>query len=218
MTTARTWIHRREARWNLPGRLYDLAFGGILRSVRRSVAATVTKDGLYPWLDVCCGTGNQLRGIDREPDGRTAIGLDLHPGMIRYAAARAPRCAFVRGDAAVLPFKTGVFRAVSATLGLHDKDPGTRTAMMEEAKRVLARGGRFVAVDFETPRNTRARIGALFARAIERTAGGSHYRNGRGFLRRGGLEAFLREHGFIEIARRDIAIGSISVVVSRIES
>jgi ubiquinone/menaquinone biosynthesis C-methylase UbiE len=89
---------------------------------------------------------------------------------------------------------------------------------MEETKRVLAQGGRFVAVDFETPQKPGARIGALFARAIERTAGGAHYATGRDFLRRGGLVAFLREHGLVEIARRDVATGSISVVVSRIES
>lgn len=218
MTKPGTRIRRGKGRWYPPGRLYDLAFGGVLRSVRRRVAAAIAGEGLFPWLDICCGTGSQLRGLDRETDGRTAIGLDLHPGMIRYAAVRAPSRAFVRGDAAVLPFKAGVFRAVSVTLGLHDKDPGIRTAMMEEAKRVLAQGGRFVAVDFETPRNPGARFGSLFARAIEWTAGGSHYANGRDFLRRGGLEIFLREHGFVEIARRDIATGSISVVVSRIGS
>jgi ubiquinone/menaquinone biosynthesis C-methylase UbiE len=195
-----------------------MAFGGILRSVRRRVAAAVAGEGLFPWLDICCGTGSQIRGLGRLPDGRTVIGLDLHPGMIRYAAARAPGRAFVLGDAGVLPFKTGVFMAVSVTLGLHDKDPETRTAMMEEAKRVLTPRGRFVAVDFETPRSPGARFGAIFARAIERMAGDAHYANGRDFLRRGGLAAFLRENGMVEISRRDIGTGSISVIVSRIAS
>lgn len=218
MTSPGPRTYRRKGRWYPPGRLYDLAFGGILRSVRKRVAAAVTPDDLFPWLDICCGTGSQLRGLDRDPDGRTAIGLDLHPGMIRYAAVRAPGRPFVVGDAAFLPFKSGVFRAVSVTLGLHDKDPQTRSAMVGEAKRVLAEGGRFIAVDFEAPRSQKAKMGALFARLIERTAGGAHYANGQDFLRRGGLEAFLREYGFAEIARRDIATGSISVVVSRIDA
>ncbi len=218
MTSMGGLAGRRSGRGYLPGRLYDLAFGGILGSVRRSVAAAITTDGLFPWLDVCCGTGSQLRGLDREPEGRPGIGLDLNPGMIRYAAARAPGRAFVRGDAAFLPFKTGVFRAVSVTLGLHDKDPETRAAMMDEAKRVMAQNGRFIAVDFETPWSHGSRIGALFAGAIERTAGRAHYGNGRDFLRRGGLGAFLRENGFVEVSRRDIATGSISIVVSRIDA
>jgi ubiquinone/menaquinone biosynthesis C-methylase UbiE len=90
--------------------------------------------------------------------------------------------------------------------------------MMEEAKRVLVQRGRLIAVDFEMPWNPQAKIGALFARAIERLAGGKHYENGREFLRRGGLGVFLREHGLVEIARRDVATGSISVVVSQIGS
>jgi hypothetical protein len=90
--------------------------------------------------------------------------------------------------------------------------------MMEEAKRVLVQRGRLIAVDFETPWSPQAKIGALFARAIERLAGGKHYENGREFLRCGGLVVFLRENGFVEVSRRDIATGSISVVVSRIGS
>jgi demethylmenaquinone methyltransferase/2-methoxy-6-polyprenyl-1,4-benzoquinol methylase len=218
MTSPGPRTYRRKGRWYPAGRLYDLAFGGILRSVRRSVTAAAATEGLFPWLDVCCGTGSQLRGLVREPEGRPAIGLDLNPGMIRYAAARAPGRAFIRGDAAFLPFKAGVFRAVSVTLGLHDKDPETRAAMMDEAKRVMAQGGRLIAVDFETPWSPGSRIGALIARAIERMAGDAHYRNGRDFLLRGGLGSFLRENGFIEVSRRDIATGSISVVVSRIDA
>ena len=50
---------------------------------------------------------------------------------------------------------------------------------------------------------------------IERMAGGDHYRNGRNFLRRGGLKAFLDEHGFVETARRDVESASIGVVRAR---
>ena len=53
---------RRKGFWYVPGRLYDLAFVGIFRGLRRRVAAAVERDGLYPWLDVCCGTGSQFRG------------------------------------------------------------------------------------------------------------------------------------------------------------
>jgi ubiquinone/menaquinone biosynthesis C-methylase UbiE len=207
---------RRNGRYYFPGLLYDLAFGRILASVRKSVSAAVTAEDFTPWLDVCCGTGSQLRGRGPDAGSGPAIGLDLHPGMIRYAAARAPEQTFIRADAAGLPFKTGTVRAVSISLGLHDKDPQLRASMIDEVKRVLARGGRLIAVDFEAPWSPKARLGALFAWAIERTAGGTHYRNGRDFLRRGGLGAFLQENGFVEVSRRDIAAGSIAVVVGRI--
>ncbi len=203
---------RPKGTWYLPGRLYDLAFAGVFRGMRRRVAAAVERDGLYPWLDVCCGTGSQFRG--RVPD-LVVCGLDKSYEFVRYAAARAPGVPFVCGDAGRLPFQDGSFLAVSISFGLHDKSPDLRRAMMAEARRVLAPGGRFVTVDFENPWSFRSIVGALAVRAVERLAGGEHYRNGREFLSRGGLRAFLRESGFVETARHDIETVSISVVVAR---
>jgi len=216
---------RRKGSWYLPGRLYDLAFAGLFRGLRRRIAAAVGAEGFYPWLDVCCGTGSQLRGLVTRhgagqrggPEGQV-FGLDKNLGMVRYAAARAPRLPFVCGDAGRLPFKDGSFRAVSVSFGLHDKSPDLRRAMMAEARRVLAPGGRLVAVDFENPWSFKSKVGALAVRAVERLAGGEHYRNGRDFLSRGGLKAFLRESGFVESARHDVEIGSISVIVARVEA
>jgi ubiquinone/menaquinone biosynthesis C-methylase UbiE len=139
-------------------------------------------------------------------------------GFVRYAAARAPGVPFVCGDAGRLPFKDGSLCGISLSFGLHDKSSDLRALMMAEARRTLAPDGRLVAVDFETPWNVQSRAGALFAHAVERMAGGEHYRNGRDFLKRGGLRAFLRASGFVEVSRRDIATGSLGVVVARVDS
>jgi demethylmenaquinone methyltransferase/2-methoxy-6-polyprenyl-1,4-benzoquinol methylase len=204
---------RRQTRsWYLLGRLYDLAFAGMFRGLRRRVAAAVERDGLYPWLDVCCGTGSQLRG---HPPDLVVCGLDKSLGMVRYAMARASGVPFVCGDAGQLPFKDGSFRAVSVSFGLHDKSPDLRRAIMAEARRALALDGRFIAVDFENPWSLKSKVGALAVRAVERLAGGEHYRNGREFLSRGGLRAFLRENDIVETARHDIEAASISVIVAR---
>jgi demethylmenaquinone methyltransferase/2-methoxy-6-polyprenyl-1,4-benzoquinol methylase len=203
---------RRPGSHYLPGRLYDLAFSRMFGGVRDWVARAVDGGRFYPWLDVCCGTGDQLRGRAGGP----AFGLDLSYGFIRYAAARAPDVPFVRGDAARLPFRDGSLRAVSISVGLHDKGRDLRAAILAEARRVLAPGGRLVAVDFEGPWNAASRAGALFARTVERLAGREHYRNGRDFLRRGGLRAALAGNGFTEVARRDIAFGSLGAVVARV--
>ena len=48
--------------WYPPGLIYDLAFRRMFRGFRRRVARTVESEGLYPWLDLCSGTGDQLRG------------------------------------------------------------------------------------------------------------------------------------------------------------
>jgi len=207
---------RPQGSWYVPGRLYDLAFGGLLRGVRRQVARAVRAEGLYPWLDVCCGTGSQFRGHGSGDGPGRVIGLDKSAGMVRYAAVRAPGLPFVCGDAARLPFKDGAFRAVTVSFGLHDKSPDVRSAMMREARRVLSPGGRLIAVDFENPWNAESRAGAFLVRTIERLVGGEHYRNGRDFLKRGGLRAFIRENGFEETLRRNVEVGSLGVVVVRV--
>lgn len=202
---------RPKGYWYPPGRLYDLAFLLMFRGLRRRVARVVEDGQLYPWLDVCSGTGDQLRGRA----GDLAIGLDLSFGMVRYAAARAPGVPFVCANAACLPFKPGSMRAVSVSFGLHDKGPELRAAILAEARRVMAKDGRLVAVDFENSWSAGSRAGALFVRAVERFARADHYRNGRDFLRRGGLRALLSENGFVECERRDIEAGSLGVVVAR---
>jgi ubiquinone/menaquinone biosynthesis C-methylase UbiE len=226
--------------WYLPGRLYDLAFAGMFRGLQRRVSEAVGAEGLYPWLDVCCGTGSQFRGrtdvkkrgsnllfskksrfdplLSRRVPDLVVCGLDKNCGMIRYAAARAPGVPFVCGDAVRLPFKDGSVRAVTVSFGLHDKDPKVRSAIMEEARRVLVSGGKLIAVDFENPWNAKSRAGTPFVRAVERLAGSEHYRNGREFLSRGGLREFLRKSGFIEESRHDVATGSLSVVIARVGS
>lgn len=201
--------------WYPPGRLYDLAFGLMLSGVRNRVASAVSKTGPASWLDVCCGTGSQFRGLRSDEAPGPTVGLDKSFGLVRYASARTPGSAFVCGDAGRLPFRDGAFGIVTVSFGLHDKAPELRGEMMREARRVLAGDGRLVAADFENPWSARSRAGALVARAIERLAVGEHYRNGRDFLKKGGLRAFLSESGFEEEARHGIEMGALGVVVAR---
>jgi ubiquinone/menaquinone biosynthesis C-methylase UbiE len=203
---------RRASVFYLPGLLYDGVLGFALRSVRRRVARLIGEEALFPCLDVCCGTGSQIRlfgGIEE-----TAIGLDLNFGLMRYAAARAPRRLFVASDAARLPFAEAGFRSVIISFGLHDKAPEVRTLMMAEARRVLAPGGKLFFVDFEGPWNGASRRGALLTWSIERLAGRAHYSNGREFLRRGGLAAFVHDSGLEERWRRNVALGSFAIVAA----
>jgi demethylmenaquinone methyltransferase/2-methoxy-6-polyprenyl-1,4-benzoquinol methylase len=150
-----------------------------------------------------------------DESGEAAYGLEMSFGFVQCAAARAPEVSVVCGDAARLPFKDGSVRAVTVSFGLHDKRPELRHGMLEEARRVLGPGGKLIAVDFESPWNAKSRMEMLLARAAEWLAGGELYQNGSEFLRRGGLRGFLRDNGFIEVSWRDVATGSLIIVVSR---
>jgi ubiquinone/menaquinone biosynthesis C-methylase UbiE len=206
-------MNMRKAWFYPPGRLYDIVVGLPLRGVRRRVAAWIARENLFPCLDVCCGTGSQVRAFDGHLKA-AVIGLDIHPGMLRYAAARTPGAPFVQADARRLPFRNGVFRAVSISFGLHDKTPEDRLEIVKEARRVMTPDGKLICVDFENPWNRTSRFGAFGVDLVERMAGGDHYRNSRRFIRCGGLRSFLRMAGLEEVVRHDIETGSSSIVVA----
>jgi len=91
-------------------------------------------DGLC--LDLGCGGGLYFDVLAAA--GRTVVGLDRSADQLRIARGRSRHV--VQGDAAALPFADGTFPAVATILISTDVDDFT--AVLAEAHRVLAPGGR----------------------------------------------------------------------------
>jgi SAM-dependent methyltransferase len=96
-------------------------------------------------LEIGCGTGNYARAL---ADGRrdvSFVAFDLSRPMLREAAARRPRVAFVAGDAArAFPFKDHAFGlafAVDVVHHIHDL-----ASFFSEAARVLRPQGHLLLV------------------------------------------------------------------------
>ena len=87
-------------------------------------------------LEVGCGTGLILKEI--EPFARSAVGLDISPGMLRHARGRG--LDVVVGSATDLPFEDAAFDAVYSFKVLAHVEHIRRA--MEEVARVLRPGGR----------------------------------------------------------------------------
>ncbi|HHW44329.1 methyltransferase domain-containing protein [Desulfofundulus thermobenzoicus] len=95
-------------------------------------------------LDIGCGTGNYSLELARR--GLKVTGLDISPGMLAKAAARAQveglPVEFVLGDAGQLPFRDNSFDGVISVSALEFMpDPG---AALREVYRVLKPCGRLV--------------------------------------------------------------------------
>jgi ubiquinone/menaquinone biosynthesis C-methylase UbiE len=196
----------------LPGRLYDGILEPFLRNVKKRVTALITRSGLYPVLDICCGTGRQCSLMARE--GGPVLGLDINTGLMRYAASRYPGPLFICADASHLPFRAAAFKGVIISFALHEKLPRSRPVILQEAKRVLRPQGRIILVDYELPWNTGSRWAARYLTIIERLAGTRHFRNGRDFLSRGGLRGLIQESGLVEVERHNINAGALGIVVA----
>ncbi len=195
---------------------YETLFDPILRDVRPFV---VELSGLTPGarvLDVCCGTGAQVVEYGRA--GMSATGIDISPGMLRVAERKKRKSgleniSFQQADATRLPFPDGCFDCVSISLALHDKSRETRNSIIVEMKRVAAKDGVLLFVDYSVPLpgNTWARM----ARLMERLGGGEHYRGFRDWMGGGGLEELLKSHNLHEERRVFLKSGVLTAVRAR---
>ncbi|MFT3836825.1 MAG: methyltransferase domain-containing protein [Myxococcaceae bacterium] len=99
-------------------------------------------NGAARLLEVGCGNGSALSQVAKEFTPGAAFGVELQWEHARRAKAVAP---VSRADGARLPFRDGAFEVVFFRYVLrHVVSPG---ALLKEAHRVLAPGGRLIALD-----------------------------------------------------------------------
>ncbi len=99
----------------------------------------VAREARGPVLDVGCGPGHVTAFLAAH--GADARGLDLSPGMIAVARARAPGREFAVGDLRALPHADGTLGAVVAMYALCHLAREQLAAAVAELARVVAPGG-----------------------------------------------------------------------------
>ena len=116
-------------------------------------------DGVY--LDLCAGTMDLAALLARQPGFRGhVIGADFAIPMLERGRGKSARTAPVGADAVTLPFSDAAFDGAMVGFGvrnLADLDAG-----LAEAARVIRPGGRFVVLEFTTPRFAPLRAAYLF--------------------------------------------------------
>ena len=124
-------------RWDAAS--YDRGFTFVWKHGADLIDALDPQPGMRV-LDIGCGTGHLTGAIAGR--GAVVVGLDRSPDMIGQAAQNVPGIPFVIADARALPFGTA-FDAVFSNATLHwITEP---ELVIEEIRRVLKPGGRFVA-------------------------------------------------------------------------
>jgi ubiquinone/menaquinone biosynthesis C-methylase UbiE len=101
-------------------------------------------------LDLGCGTGAVAHVLlGRLGAAASITGVDVNPAMLATARAGAPGIAWVEGHAAALPFAGGSFELVLCQHMLQFAPE--LPAVLREAHRVLAPGGRLIASAWAFP-------------------------------------------------------------------
>lgn len=195
------------------GHFYDCFIGTFLKSMRSRVALYIKEHGLFPVLDLCCGTGTQCSIISQS--GSNVFGIDHDCGILHYAALHYPNLPFVCADAGSLPFKSAFFRSLIISYSLHEKTPAMRQKMIKEVLRVLKPESKIIFIDYETPWNFSSRIGRVFTFIIEKMAGKEHFRNCQQFLNWGGLRDFVQRSRLKELESIPIALGNSRILIAK---
>jgi demethylmenaquinone methyltransferase/2-methoxy-6-polyprenyl-1,4-benzoquinol methylase len=154
--------------------LNDLLSVGQVRLWRRVVARAVAARPGEQVLDLAAGTGTSTATF--AAGGADCVACDFSLGMLRAgmrrvrAAPEGPRPAFVAGDALRLPFRDGVFDAVTISFGL--RNVARPEQALAEMLRVTRPGGRLVVCEFSrlTARPLRVAYERYLSRALPAVA------------------------------------------------
>ena len=175
-------------------KIYDLLFSAALRQLREDIRTFVFHKNYRHIVDICCGTGAQLRCLDRA--GMELHGIDNSLAMLERARKTcSDRAEFYLLDAEQDSLAASSYDCVILSLALHEKHPTAARTLYGNCQRLLKEGGALVIADFNPPPHgiLESLIGRCLLPFIEKCAGTDHYRNYRRWVKTGGLETFLHE-------------------------
>ena len=176
---------------------YTLFFH-FISPIRNKVIALVKQYRYVSILDVCCGTGDQLKLLKQH--GFDGEGIDLSDAMLNVADKGEHKANCIHHDATQMHYENAKFDLVMTAFSLHEKSHTSAHKIVEEMVRVTSEGGDILIVDYELSEKTSA-LSKILIYFIEWLAGGEHYRNFKSYVNKGGLPELLSGITLTEVER-----------------
>ncbi|MBT8330030.1 MAG: class I SAM-dependent methyltransferase [Desulfofustis sp.] len=180
--------------YSLTAILYDNCLTPLLKAFRTDIRTLIQHRGHRRVLDICCGTGDQLRLL--ESGTLELAGIDNSEAMLARARKNCGEHTTLElADATQLDFPAGHFDCAILSFALHDKHPTQRDLIFSNARKVVAQGGSLIVTDYsKDPSGFKGfLLGDILIPVVERLAGRDHYLNYLSWQRNGGIEAFLQQ-------------------------
>ena len=173
-------------------RMYDLFLSTALKHLRQDIRTYIFHKKYQRVVDVCCGTGQQLRELSRT--GMHLCGIDSSLAMLEQARkVCSDEVDLHLLDAEQDSFAADSFDCAILSLALHEKHPSSARTIYSNCYRLLREQGALIIADFNPPAS--GILGSFLGRCliplIEKCAGADHYRNYTQWVDNGGLEKFL---------------------------
>lgn len=188
--------------------IYDLIINPFLKTLRKKILDVINELQPDRIIDVCCGTGYQVKILNQH--GFAAVGIDLSSEMLAVSRRGKKKAQCFKQDATALDFSNESFDVVMITLALHEKDTRSRHKIVTEMDRILKPNGHLLIADYWLKSNSSLFAGKVI-NFVEFLAGGEHYENFRNYQNSGGLDELISDTKFISI--RDYYFGRNTIIL-----
>jgi ubiquinone/menaquinone biosynthesis C-methylase UbiE len=169
--------------------VYDLLLYPFLNRTRKLTAKIIQQINPDSLIDICCGTGNQLKYL-----GHTNIkltGVDNSPEMLN--SGKLFNC--LQQDARNIEFPDQSFDMALIQLALHEKSSDDQLKIIDETHRILKNNGYLVVMDYHIDHKT-SKSAKYMINIIEFLAGKEHYSHFKNYKQNGGLSKLIDTNRF----------------------
>ncbi|MGW8168976.1 MAG: class I SAM-dependent methyltransferase [Sulfurovaceae bacterium] len=189
-------------------KFYDILLYPFVRTIRHKIVDVIKCHKYNAILDVCCGTGDQIKLLKQ--NGIDSQGIDISNDMLEIANKGKIKANCRYGNAADTIYKNNQFDLVMTSFALHEKDHFTTRQILKEMMRISSKD--LLIVDYELGRKT-----SFFSKwliyLIEWIAGREHYCNFKSYINLGGLDGLLNDIKFDTIEKHYFGGGGVVLIV-----
>ena len=189
---------REMEEYRYTAKIYDPLLSPFIRPIRNRVIKLVKQHHYRSILDVCCGTGDQLKLLKKH--GFDGEGIDISEAMLGVARNGKIKADCKHQDATEMYYGDTKFELAMTAFSLHEKPHDTARKIIEEMVRITTEGGDILIVDYELSEKT-STLSKKLIYLIEWFAGGEHFRNFKSYIDQGGLPALLSGTTLTEVQR-----------------
>ena len=200
-----------KSNYSFTAKIYDPIFYLPLKSIRIAVMNELLKYKEKVILDLCCGTGNQIKLLSKH-GFRNLHCLDISDSMLEIAKRSNSSIKIYNEDAIKTGFNNASFDVVIISFAIHEKDRNTQQALVDEAYRIMKKDGFILVVDYVFDNKT-TKFGRIVISMIERIAGGEHYINFKNYIQNDGLLSLIEKDKFKLTKYNRMSFGAVTISI-----
>jgi demethylmenaquinone methyltransferase/2-methoxy-6-polyprenyl-1,4-benzoquinol methylase len=148
-------------RYDLLNRLLSL---GLDQAWRRRTAAAAALERGDRAIDLGCGTGDLTAELARRVGQANVVGVDFSAPMLERARRKYPGIRFLLADALQVPLEEASFTACTCAFTL--RNVASVEALFGEMRRLVAPGGRVLALELTRPQGLLGWFHGLYLRLV----------------------------------------------------